>query len=91
MAPELFPSVPGAASGLHRKEDKVEDRVTEKVGWMLLSRVSVHGSRQESMARYTCAKQPGCANPRVHRCLLSVAAGGRLLLWCCAVGSLDAG
>eukprot|EP00775_Hariotina_reticulata_P008219 gene8219-8411_t len=31
MAPELFPSVPGAASGLHRKEDKVEDRVTEKV------------------------------------------------------------
>lgn len=50
MAPELFPSVPGAASGLHRKEDKVEDRVTEKVGWMLPSRVTVHGSRQESMA-----------------------------------------
>lgn len=30
MAPELFPSVPGAVSGVNRKE--AEDRVTEKVG-----------------------------------------------------------
>lgn len=29
MAPELFPSVPGAMSGINRKE--AEDRVTEKV------------------------------------------------------------
>lgn len=29
MAPELFPSVPGAMSGINRRE--AEDRVTEKV------------------------------------------------------------
>lgn len=29
MAPELFPSVPGAMSGINRKD--AEDRVTEKV------------------------------------------------------------
>jgi len=31
MAPELFPSVPAAVSGVHARTGEVEDRVTEKV------------------------------------------------------------
>jgi len=40
MAPELFPSVPGAVSGMNRKE--AEDRVTEKVGSRLRGALSAH-------------------------------------------------
>jgi serine/threonine protein kinase len=39
MAPELFPAVPGAMSGMNRKE--AEDRVTEKV-WQLAPQAPLH-------------------------------------------------
>lgn len=54
MAPELFPSVPGAVSGMQQHKE-VEDRVTEKVRAARLARVHCGAHpRHVSLALATC-------------------------------------
>lgn len=103
MAPELFPSVPGAVSGMNRKE--AEDRVTEKVRPRVCgapSAQNLHSAHHlsqyhrrpssDSLSKYYWAMLSELTTVTSVINTLSpalCAAGGCLLIWCCSVGDLD--